>query len=743
MLGRFAGQVGQMIVQHLAGGSAGPEGFFSLGSQPGVSQIQRDVGHVLAAAQRVGAQQGFAGEPAQQEAGQAVLRRNVQNGLQVVLIAAQVGQNGTGGKVTGVGFQRQLQMLDGLRLNAPAQVDAGDFIIAGAAPAVLPRRGPEQIVSLVQMAFQPFQTGHVVNGLGVGGVVIAHFQLGDGSGQIAAGADVIALFEHGAAHGQIAAQVGGVPAQALKVVILGHIGVMLVLLQMGAVEIKLLDGGHVLRIRRDGPGLGGLLLGNVDGLIAYQHLAGSVAQGQAQVGLLRTLGQGAGVGQRVFGGQIGGLFVKHLAVQGQADDGTLALAGGQRAEMNLAVLHAQGQRAFQRGVLGFADGVDGIPHLREHLGLAGHDIGEVRLVVGVNAGHQLDIAVAVVGQVGAPGTAEGAVAPSPHFLAHAGVVAGNSHGARVCGKIVAAEEVHLALTPHHHDGGGQLDVGEPGGVRALAVVEGTGGLVHALHHREGNDGPAVMVVAVGHIRREGGLVLGVYPHGQIVPPHKGQGRVGAVVDHSLGFHIGAAGVHGDTNHAAHPVERLGFAHPDGDGAVCILFGGRFQRHEGGGTVVLGPVELHTAGHPRAGNAHHGGLDDGVLVDKLVAVVLIHRAVDLAAQLRQQHDLYVLVFQRVGIVLLIYRLVGQTVGVGHGINTARRSLIGFLFQKEGQGIGGVRLIGRDGHRFMFENNVHRQTFLSFLGEIPLDRLIVPVCGAGFNTRCAALSAAFLA
>ena len=325
--------------------------------------------------------------------------------------------------------------------------------------------------------------------------------------------------------------------------------------------------------------------------------------------------------------------------------------------MNLAVLHAQGQRAFQRSVLGLADGVDGVPYLGEHLGLAGHDVGEVRLVVGVNAGHQLDIAVAVVGQVGAPRAAEGTIAPRPHFLTHAGVVAGNSHRARVRGKVVAAEEVHLALTPHHHDGGGQLNVGEPCGVRALAVVEGTGGLVHALHHREGNDGAAVMVVAVGHIRREGGFVLRVNPHGQIVPPHEGQGRVGAVVDHGLGFHIGAAGIHGDAYHAAHPMERLGFAHPDGDGTVCILFGGRFQRHEGGGTVVLGPVKLHAAGHPRAGNAHHGGLDDGILVDKLVVVVLIHRAVNLAAQLRQQHDLHVLVFQRVGIVLLIHRLVG--------------------------------------------------------------------------------------
>ena len=224
-----------------------------------------------------------------------------------------------------------------------------------------------------------------------------------------------------------------------------------------------------------------------------------------------------------------------------------------------------------------------------------------------------------------------------------------------------------------------------------------------------------MVVAVSHIRRESGLVLGVNPHGQIVPPHEGQRRIGAVVDHGLGFHIGAAGIHGDAHHAAHPVEGLGFAHPDGDGTVGVLLRGGFQGHEGGGTVMLGPVELHAAGYPRARDADHGGLDDGVLIDEFVVVVLIHRAVDLAAQFRQQHDFHMLVFQRVGIVILVDRLVGQAVGVGHGINTARRSLIGFLFQKEGQGIGGVRLIGRDGHRFMLENNVHRQTFLSFWGS----------------------------
>ena len=82
----------------------------------------------------------------------------------------------------------------------------------------------------------------------------------------------------------------------------------------------------------------------------------------------------------------------------------------------------------ERGVAGRlvrgADLGDRVPVLAEGLGLAGREEGEVGLVVGVDAGHQLDVGAVVVGEVAVPGVAEGVVAPGPLLLAGRDVLVG-------------------------------------------------------------------------------------------------------------------------------------------------------------------------------------------------------------------------------------------------------------------------------------------------------------------------------
>ena len=257
------------------------------------------------------------------------------------------------------------------------------------------------------------------------------------------------------------------------------------------------------------------------------------------------------------------------------------------------------------------------------------------------------------------------------------------HGdrARVRFEVVAAEEVHVALPAHDHDRGGQLDVGKPRGVGALAVVKRTGRMEHALHHGEGDHRAAVVVIAPLHIRRKGGLVVLVDAHGQVVPPHERQGRVRAVAHDGLRLHHGGAGVDRDADRGAHPVEGLRLAHPAGLRAVRILLQGGLRGHEGGGPVVLRPVELHAAGDPRACQTDHGRLDADVLVDELVAVALLRGAMDFSAQLRQQLHRDVLVFQGDHVVALIDRRVAQPVRVRDGIDPAGRPLIRLFLQKE--------------------------------------------------------------
>ena len=72
--------------------------------------------------------------------------------------------------------------------------------------------------------------------------------------------------------------------------------------------------------------------------------------------------------------------------------------------------------------------------------------GKVRLVVGINAGHQLDVGAVVIREAAVPGVAELVIAPGPLLLAGSNVVVGNVHDSR-CGRVVVAAEEILARCP--------------------------------------------------------------------------------------------------------------------------------------------------------------------------------------------------------------------------------------------------------------------------------------------------------
>src|SRR5690606_40483922 len=94
------------------------------------------------------------------------------------------------------------------------------------------------------------------------------------------------------------------------------------------------------------------------------------------------------------------------------------------------------------------DFLDGIPELAPGFGFPGHEEGEVRLIVGVNAGHDFDVgrafAIGVgIGQAAVPSVAEIVIAPSPLFFAGGDVVIGDMHDAILRAVGGAAEEILL------------------------------------------------------------------------------------------------------------------------------------------------------------------------------------------------------------------------------------------------------------------------------------------------------------
>ena len=104
------------------------------------------------------------------------------------------------------------------------------------------------------------------------------------------------------------------------------------------------------------------------------------------------------------------------------------------------------------GLVGRPRAHERVPVLAERAHLARQQEPEVGLVVGEDAGHQLDVRPVLVGQLAVPGVAELVVAPGPLLLAGTDGVVGPVHEALAGGVVVAAEEV-LAVPMHMYEVG--------------------------------------------------------------------------------------------------------------------------------------------------------------------------------------------------------------------------------------------------------------------------------------------------
>ena len=284
------------------------------------------------------------------------------------------------------------------------------------------------------------------------------------------------------------------------------------------------------------------------------------------------------------------------------------------------------------------------------------------------------------------------MAPGPHLLAGGDVVVGDGGNALLQPAVIARDEVHVALPLGDQEGGGHLHGIVAGEVGALAVVKGTRGVVHALGDGPGQHRPTVVVVDPLHIRREDGAVVLVHRNGQIGPPHEQLGLGGAVVHPHLGPDVAPARFDGHAHHALHAIEGIHLAGPHGSGAVAVLLKRGLQGKEGGGTMVLRPVELDAAGDPCARQAHQSGLDHLVAIDEIVLAHLVPAAEDLSAQRGQHLGCDVLVFQLVDFVFHIPLFIGDAIGIGQGIEPPAGALIGLLFKEHGQLVGFFGYVG---------------------------------------------------
>ena len=189
-----------------------------------------------------------------------------------------------------------------------------------------------------------------------------------------------------------------------------------------------------------------------------------------------------------------------------------------------------------------------------------------------------------------------------------------------------------------------------------------------------------MVGHVMHIRREEALVRLVHLRRNIRPPEECLDEGGPIVSAHLQLDRRFLRVKADAVHSLHAGHRIVVAAPDGDTPIGMMLDLNVNRHEGGGAVVLGPVELDAPGNPRAGQADQGRLDHILPVKEVISIRLVLTDMDTPSDLRQDHHPEELILQMHRIPGALLADLADPVEKREWINFAATSLIDALFKK---------------------------------------------------------------
>ena len=259
--------------------------------------------------------------------------------------------------------------------------------------------------------------------------------------------------------------------------------------------------------------------------------------------------------------------------------------------------------------------------------------------------------------------------------------------------LVAALEVEVRVDAHVAGGHGNVFV-----VRDIDACRIVHLVIGARGDGERRYGPLAMIEHGIDVGREHTLVLVVYLYGGVGPPKEGLRHIGTVVEAAFDLEIGATGAQREARHAFLMEHLLHLAHPHRDTAVGIVLDGGVDRHIGGRTVMLRPVELDAAADPGTGQAHQGRLDDVVVVHEVAPGYLVVGHLYTAAQLGQHHHYDILVLQPNGQIVLVYLLIAHRLDDGIGIHHTTRPLIDTFLQEHRVLLGLAHLIGGNGHYF---------------------------------------------
>ena len=134
---------------------------------------------------------------------------------------------------------------------------------------------------------------------------------------------------------------------------------------------------------------------------------------------------------------------------------------------------------------------------------------------------------------------------------------------------------------------------------------------------------------------------------------------------------------------------------DFDEGIPILFPiHEIGMHEGGRPMMLRPVEFNATRDPGSKQTYQGRLDNLVMVDKIIAVRLVDRTVDLAANFREYEDFDIGILKVQANIGHIFLFVDQGIDDWVWIHLSARALVNPFFQKHGIFVWFANSIGRN-------------------------------------------------
>ena len=215
--------------------------------------------------------------------------------------------------------------------------------------------------------------------------------------------------------------------------------------------------------------------------------------------------------------------------------------------------------------------------------------------------------------------AVGVGAPGPELAALADVVVAGEHGTGADAVVVAAHIVVLKVVDEDRVAGKGRKVFPPAHVHPDEVFIALVGFV-----RHGPVDMAELVVEHSELRvfGEDYLVVLVRVGGDIVPVQDGV-AVGAVVEQSSrDLDVAALGTQSEPDSPAHAVTAFDLTHPDGLGAVPVVYEGVVNGVLARRPVVMEHVPFHTAAQPCTKHSDVRGLDDTLAVEDFIAVCFV-------------------------------------------------------------------------------------------------------------------------